>query len=105
MAGVNSPGDLCNFSPNQRRVIFKRSASDCNVRLAHGKIEFALLHDQLDSDAWVPRMKTIKVTRFDDALTDRDVTRQLDKAGRTVVQRCRLALQRTDGPLHLFCLG
>src|SRR5882672_8252903 len=105
MAGVNSPGDLCNFSPNQRRVILKGSASDRNVGLPLRKIECPLLHDQLDSDAWMLRMKAIKEAGFDDALADRHVAGQLDQAGGAVVERCRLALQGTDGRFNLFCIG
>ena len=67
-AGVNSPGDLCNFSPNQFGIVIEGSAPDRNVGLAFGKIERPLLHDQLDRDAWMPRMKAIKEAGFDDAL-------------------------------------
>jgi hypothetical protein len=50
-------------------------------------------------------MKAIKEARFDDALTDRHKARQLDYASRAVVERCRLALQGTDGRFDLFCIG
>ena len=50
-------------------------------------------------------MKAIKEARFDDALTNRHVARQLDQTSRTVVKRCRLALQGTDGRFNLFCMG
>ena len=50
-------------------------------------------------------MKAIKEARFDDALTDRHVARQLDQASRAVVERCRLTLQGIDGRFNLFCMG
>ena len=49
-------------------------------------------------------MKAIKEAGFDDALTDRHVAGQRDQASRAVVERCRLALQGTDGRFNLLCI-
>lgn len=104
VAGVDPPRDLGNFSPNQRRVVIKASAPDCNVRLTLGKIEFALLHDQLDCYAWILQMKGIKEAGINDALTYRHVARQLDQASRAPVERRRLALQCIDGRFNLLSM-
>src|SRR6478736_2998485 len=87
-AGVNSPRVLRNFSSYQRRVAIEGSASDCNVCLALGKVQCPLLHDQLDRDARMPRMKAVEEAGFDDALTDRYGAGQLDQAGGAVVESC-----------------
>jgi hypothetical protein len=89
--------------PNQRTIAIEGSASDCNVRLALGKIECPL-HDQLDREARMPRMKAVEEAGFDDALTDHYVAGRLDQAGGAVVECCRLALQCIDGGCNVFCM-